>query len=147
MVLLSCDEQLGIESNEVPQNTIEYSKDLFPGKILEKSTADIDGASVWKVKIEGSSGAIVTFYWQKSVSVLFRIDGEKGPYNYELNPPMNLIIFSTAKFLAYESYSSEVLLSWQLRRDNSDDSIWVYKFFLSGRENPITINAKSGDML
>lgn len=146
-VLFSCEEQFGIESNEVPQNTIDYSKQLFSGRVLEKSSVTLDDIAVWKVKIEASSGAIVTFYWQKNYTMLYKIDGEKGPYTYELNPPMDLIIFSTAKFLAFESYSSETLQSWQLVCDSSQNSIWVYQFFLSEREKPITINAKTGDVL
>jgi len=56
-------------------------------------------------------------------------------------------VLSTARFLAFESYSSEKLISWKLIRDNSLDQKWVYQFFLKEKEVPITVNATSGDIM
>ena len=147
LALISCEEQFGVENGEIPKNALEHSKDIFPGKVLEKSTAVIDNVSVWKIRIENNTGAIVTFYWQKNYTILFRIEGEKGPFSYDLKPPLNLIILSTARFLAFESYSDEELESWQLIRDKSNNMQWVYQFFLVDHEKPISINATTGDIL
>ena len=119
LVLFSCEEQFGLDSNKISQDIIDNSLELFPGRILEQSSDKIEGIDVWKVKIENSAGAIVSFYWQKNYTILFRIDGEKGPFNYELKPPLGVIVLSTARFLAFESYSSEKLICWKLMRDNS----------------------------
>ena len=114
IVFFSCEEQFGLDQHEVPQNTIDHSVQLFPGNILEKSSDIVEGIKVWKVKIENNSGAILTFYWEKNYAIIYQIEGEKGPFNYEFNPPLDVIVLSTAKFLAFESYSSEVLNSWKL---------------------------------
>jgi len=146
-VLFSCDEQFGTDSDDVPKNVIDASTQLFPGSILEKSSFVIEDTDVWKVRLENSEGSIVSFYWQKNYNILFRIEGERGPFDYEFKPPLDVIIFSTAKFLAFESYSTEVLDSWKLIRDSSNDQKWVYQFYLQGEENPISINASNGDKL
>ena len=64
LVLFSCEEQFGLESNKISQDIIDNSLELFPGSILEQSSDKIEGIDVWKVKIENSAGAIVSFYWQ-----------------------------------------------------------------------------------
>lgn len=146
-IFFSCEEQFGLDQNEVPQNTIDNSAQLFPGNILETSSDIVEGIKVWKVKIENNSGAIVTFYWQKNYNILYQIEGEKGPFNYEFKPPLDVIVLSTAKFLAFESYSSEVLNSWKLIRDTSHNNHWIYQFFLENAENPISVKAATGDLM
>ncbi|MCG8309439.1 MAG: hypothetical protein MI975_18740 [Cytophagales bacterium] len=145
--LFSCEEQFGLGNDETPQNIIDSSLEMFEGDILEKSIERIDGIDVWKVRLENESGAVISFYWQKNYGILYGIEGEKGPFDYEIKPPLSIIVLSTARFLAFESYSSEVLDSWRLIRDKSNDEQWVYLFFLAGREKPITMDAKSGDLM
>ena len=147
LFLFSCEEQFGLKSNKISQDVIDNSLELFPGSILEKCSDKIEGIDVWKVKIENNAGAIVSFYWQKNYTILFRIEGEKGPFSYELKPHLGIIVVSTARFLAFESYSSEELIYWKLIRDNSLDQKWVYQFFLKEKEVPITVNATSGDII
>ena len=143
----SCDEQDLFSSGNVPQKVIENSLQLFNGEIAETSTSNLDGVDVWKVKLENQSGALLTFYWQRKNNMIFRIIGEQGPFDYELKPPLNTLVFSTAKFLAFESYSKEQLESWQLLRDGQHNLKWVYHFYIRGQQQPISINAVSGDML
>lgn len=146
-VFFSCEEQFGLDQHVVPQNTIDHSIQLFPGNILEKSSDFVEGIKVWKMKIENNSGAILTFYWVKNYNIPYQIEGEKGPFNYELKPPLDVIELSTAKFLAFESYSSKVLNSWKLIRDPSQNNQWIYQFFLKDEENPISVKAATGDLM
>ena len=145
--LISCEEQFGLDNDRISQETIDSSLQLFEGKVLEKKSIQIDGVDVWKVRIENEFGAIVSFYWQRSYIKLFRIEGEKGPFNYELKPPLNVIVLSTARFLALETYESVELQSWRLVRDSSLKPQWVYQFYLKENESPVSINASSGDIL
>lgn len=147
IVFFSCEEQFGLNLNEVPQNTIDNSVQLFPGNILEKSSDIVEGIKVWKVKIENSSGAILTFHWEINYNILYQIEGEKGPFNYEFVPPLDVMVLSTAKFLAFESYSSEVLNSWKLIRDLSQNNQWIYQFFLENEGNPLSVKAATGDLM
>lgn len=146
-LLFSCEEQFGLNNDKISQNIIDTSLQLFDGEILEKKSTKLDGIDVWKVRIENNSGAVVSFYWQRSYTKLFRIEGEKGPFNYDIKPPLTVLVLSTARFLALESYESGELLSWRLIRDSSLNQQWVYQFFIKERESPISINAASGDIV
>ena len=144
--LFSCEEQFGLEENKISQDIIKSSLTMFEGEIIEQVGAKIDGIEVWKVKIENESGALVTFYWQKGYSNLFRIEGERGPFDYEIEPPINIIVLSTARFLAFGSTSNSKLRSWKLIRLEPDQE-WVYQFYLEEMVSPISVDAQSGDPL
>lgn len=145
-ILISCEEQFGLDKNKISQNIISSSLSMFEGEIIEHSGTEIEGVDLWKVKIENNKGALVSFYWQKNYTKLFRIEGEKGPFDYDLKPPLSTIVLSTARFLAFESSSTAKLLSWKLLRQKPDQD-WVYEFILEGTQSPISINALSGDRL
>ena len=146
-LLCSCNEQDLFNSGNVPQAVIDNSTQLFDGNVVEKTTSNLEGVDVWKVRLEKNSGAVLTLYWQRKSNIIYRIIGERGPFNYELKPPLNILNLSTAKFLAFESYSKETLDSWQLLRDGNHNLKWVYRFYIRGQEDPISINATSGDLL
>jgi len=143
----SCEEQFGNYPDTIPKNTIDNSIQMFSGNILEQNSEVIEGIEVWKVRIENEFGATVSFYWQKNYNILYLIIGEHGPFDYELKPPLDIIVFSTAKFLAFESYSAEPLVTWKLIRDKSFNSAWVYQFFLKDGDTPVSVKASSGDIL
>ena len=145
LMSFSCEEQFGIAENEPSQTVIDISLQLFHGDVTEKLTVMEDDVSVWKVKIENNEGAIVSFYWQKNYNIIFKIVGETGPFNYDLRPPLNVLPLSTAKFLAFESYSENQLSLWILKRE-AKDKRWIYQFFILGNESPYTIDATSGDV-
>lgn len=143
----SCEEQFGNYPDTIPQNTLDNSIQMFSGSILEQTSEVIEGIHVWKVRIENEFGAIVSIYWQKNYNILYLVIGERGPFDYELKPPLDVIVFSTAKFLAFESYSAEPLIRWKLIRDKSFKNAWVYQFFLKDGDAPISVKASSGDIL
>jgi len=147
MGLLSCEEQFGIDDNEPSQSVIDISTRLFKGDVLEKLSVIEDNVEVWKIKIKNENGAIISFYWQKNYNIVFKIVGEQGPFNYDIQPPLNVLPLSTARFLAFESYSEEKLSSWILKRDTAEENRWIYQFFINGNESPFTINARSGDVI
>lgn len=147
LISFSCEEQFGNEQIEAPQKIIINSNELFQGQLIEQSSFILDGINVWKIKIENESGSVVSFYWHKSYNLLFMIDGEHGQYDYEMLPPLGVLVLSTAKFLAFESYSEKALTSWNLKRNKSCKNRWVYQFYLNHSELPIRIDAISGDVL
>lgn len=141
----SCEEQFGTDEKLAPQKIIDISRQLFLGNVEENTTVIEDGEAVWKVSISNNQGSLVSFYWQKSYSIIFKIRGERGPYEYDLQPPLNVLPLSTARFLAFESYSTKALSSWSLERSKSDNRGWIYYFYIQGAESPFVINAASGD--
>lgn len=142
ILLSSCEDQLG-NPVDVPGNLINSSLNMFDGEVIEKGGAKIDEVEVWKVRIQQESGAITTFYWRKTFNNLYRIEGEKGPFDYEIRPPMDVINYSTARFLAFNQKSNEDMVSWKFLRSN-DENRWFYQFYLHNVTLPITIDAGSG---
>ena len=147
MLISSCADYDLSNSGNIPRDLLDSSVQLFDGIVVENSSIIIDGAELWKVKIENSAGAALTFYWQKQYQILFRIVGDQGPFNYELKPPVNVLVYSTAKFLAFDGFSNETLESWRLLRDGDKNRNWVYQFYLQGRNDPISINAINGELI
>lgn len=146
-LLFSCNEHTILGKDHIPQKTIDNSLKIFPGNLVETSSSIIEGVQVWKVLIENDQGALVSFSWQKSYNVLFQVDGLRGPFNYELDLPLDVILFSSARFLAFKSHNSETLESWKLFRDKSAQNKLVYQFYLQNKTEPINIVASSGDPL
>lgn len=142
---IACEEQFEGNEKEAPQDVVDITRQIFLGKVVENTTAVEDGVEVWKVSITNNDGAIVSFYWQKSYNIIFKIRGDRGPFTYDLQPPLNVLPLSTARFLAFESYSSKTLSSWCLERNKSDERSWVYCFYIQGNELPLMIDAVSGD--
>lgn len=145
VLLFSCEDPLD-KQVEVPGDLISSAQDLFEGDVLEKGATSIDEVDVWKIKLQNSAGSITTFYWRKTYNNLFRIEGEKGPFDYEIKPPFDVVNFSTAKFLAFNQNTNENMASWTFLRSN-DVNKWYYRFYLKDVENPITIDAGSGEIV
>ena len=147
LIFVSCDEQFGNEQKKISQKIIEDSILLFPGSLFEQSSYVIDEVDLWRVKIENKSETVVTFYWQKKNGILYMIEGDQGPFDYDMHPPYNVISLSTAKFLGFEGYCEGVLVSWKFKRRHDGKNGWVYHFYLKDVELPIVINAANGDIL
>jgi hypothetical protein len=146
-VLLACEEQFNNIQDDIPQKLLDESTLQFSGEIIQSGSAEIDNINLWKVMIENPSGAVVNFYWQKRNNLLYQIEGIKGPFNYNIQPSVSVLNFSSAQFVAYESYLDEALSKWTLKRNDSDASKWIYIFELEGEEDPIVIDAVGGDFL
>ena len=142
LLLSSCEDQLGNPA-DVPGNLINSSLNLFDGEVIEKRGAKVDEVEVWKVRIQKETGAITTFYWRKTFNNIYRIVGEKGPFDYEIRPPMDVINYSTARFLAFNQKSNDDMVSWKFLR-SIDENRWFYQFYLLNVTLPITIDAGSG---
>ena len=67
LFLISCDEQFGLNQNKISQDVINSSLSMFDGDIVEQVGMRLDGIEVWRVRIENTRGAIVSFYWQKKL--------------------------------------------------------------------------------
>ncbi len=144
-LLASCDDPLGLEGDAVPDKLVHNSLDIFQGDVIEKFSARINDVEVWKVSIKNDQGAVTTFYWRKPYNNLFMIEGEKGPFSYELTPPLNVINLSTARFLAFRGDDQE-FISWKIFLLASNKDRWTYRFALSDGTF-ISIDAGSGDII
>jgi len=145
VLLISCENPLE-NQEDVPADLINTTLELFDGEIIEQGSAKLDDVDVWKVKVRHSSNAVTAFYWRKPYYNIFRIVGEKGPFDYNINPPLDVINFTTAKFLAVNPSSDVCLETWEFTR-SSGEIRWYYKFYLQDTEYPITLDAGSGEII
>lgn len=146
-LFFACEENGEMVGGEVPGNLISSSVELFNGQVTESGLATMDGFNVWKVTVENSEEAIVTFYWRTNFGNLHRIDGVRGPFNYELNPPQGVINFSTARFLVQNNNSINQIERWEFVRDDVEPLNWYYIFYSSDPDLEIVIDAANGEMI
>ena len=84
-------------NNSGRQDAIDKALDLFPGTVREVEHEREEGIDAWKVDIINDKGAEVEIYCRKDNGKLLRIDGESGPFDYNIEPPSPLISFEKAK--------------------------------------------------
>ncbi len=152
MVLLmvtSCGDTQNEPSPEPPQNIIDKSLSYFDGDVIEKYQDTEDGVAVWKVKIRNSKGSVLKFYWRVSDGSLYEMEGETGPFDYEVVPGNNLINFQAALTIAKGSVKNDNLQGWYLKKESRFKDIWVYEFEfdINGNDIKVYIDAASGNVL
>lgn len=70
--------------------------------------------------------------------------GTSPSFDYEVQPGMNLINYSTAKTIALNVKNGDII-DWKLEKDESDNR-WEYRFLIS-LEWEIRIDAATGVVL
>ncbi len=145
----ACDKATDNLNINVPEGIIIKSLELFDGNIIEKKSDEEDGNKTWEVKIQNSEGSKVKFYWLVGNEALYRIDGQEGPFDYDLNPGNNLINFSVAKTVAMGAVKIEALVKWQIRKEEKFTDNWVYNFEFNKTNGSTTvyIDAENGNIL
>lgn len=133
----------------VPQEIISNSLSLFGGTVVAEGLETENGIEAWEVEIQNSEGAIVRFYWAIDNQTLVKIEGNQGPYTYEINPGSGLINFSTARAFAVSAVKNDSLVSWQLKREEEFADDWVYEFEIADGldETIVYIDAMNGNVL
>ena len=136
------DSSNGVVTNK--SSAIEKALALFQGTVREVEMEIEEGVRSWKVDIIGDEGSEVEIYIRESNGALFRIDGEAGPFFYEIVPGEGFISYSEAKAIA-ESIASGDFSEWRLRQDDSYNMQWVYSFKFG--EIEIVLRASDGEVL
>lgn len=149
VIIYACDKTTNDLNINVPEGIISKSLELFDGIIIEKESGEEDGNKTWEIRIQNSEGSKVKFYWLIGNEALHRIDGQEGPFDYDLKPGNNLINFSVAKTVAMGSVKIESLVKWQLRKEEKFNDSWVYNFEFDKVKGSTTvyIDAENGNIL
>jgi hypothetical protein len=147
--LYSC-EKSSENTPEVPQSVIDKSLNLFTGAVTEKKFVSEEGIDSWEVKIEDTNGSVLTFYWAASNEMLVKMEGDQGPFDYEIVPGMGLINYSAAKTFAIAAVKNNAVARWQLKKEDKFINKWVYSFEMNksgGGTTKVYIDAQNGDVL
>ncbi len=130
------------------QDAISKALEMTSGTIISSSTnTNAEGEKYFEVEVETTSGAIIEFEYFELNGELKGIEGDSGPFDYEVNPGMGLIKFSTAKNAALNAQPGEVL-RWSLKEDSPD--VWLYTFEIlnsNQEEFTVEVNALTGEIV
>lgn len=141
----SCSDDDEEISPLTQQDAISKALMMTPGTVLSSSTeTNAEGLTYFDVAVQTSTGAIVEFEYYQVDGALKEIEGDQGPFDYELNPGMGLIKFSAAKNAALNAQPGEVL-RWSLKEQFPD--VWIYAFDVlnsNGEEFNVEVNAQTG---
>ncbi len=134
---------------DIPQQIIDNSTSMFEGSVIEKELDNEEGIEAWEIKIQNTNSSTVKFYWAVSNQALVKIEGDQGPFDYELNPGMNLINFSTAKTFAISALKNDAITKWELEQNDNFLDQWVYIFEMDddGETVKVYVDATNGDIL
>ena len=132
---------------EVPQDLIDKSLELFDGNVTERESEQENGVDSWEIKIENENGSVVKFYWPKNGQTLIKMEGQTGPFNYNINIGNNLINLRTAQTVAKSAVKNDNVSKWKLEQDDDFIGKWVYSFELDDVLTTVIIDAENGDIL
>ncbi|MCL6494201.1 MAG: PepSY domain-containing protein [Ignavibacterium sp.] len=117
------------------------------GQVSVVSTNRINNGAHWEVKVDmPGDGGIVKFEYFVSNNELKEIKGLTPSFDYEVEPGNNLINYSSAKSIALNAVSGNIL-EWKLEFDLSDN-MWQYRFQImsGGSDWEVRLNANNGNI-
>ena len=140
--LMSCSDD--DSSLQAPDSAVNKALALIPGTVVSSEPETEEGIAAWKVEIRTDLGAEVEVYCRQDNGGLLRIEGESGPFDYNIDPGNSLIDFTQAKTVGSGVITGD-LVEWQLRIEDKYNNIWVYT--LEYAQSTVFINAVDGSVL
>lgn len=131
-------------SMQAPESAVNKALSFISGTIIESEPEMEEGVAAWKVEIRTPEGAEVEVYCRQDNGDLLRIDGDTGPFDYNIDPGNGLIDFSQAQMIA-EAVAIGSLSEWRLRREDKYNNTWVY--LLEYTSNKVYVSADDGSVL
>ena len=141
--MISCDKNDG----DPIDDAIKKSKQYFDGEVVKTEREKDDGEWVIKITMLNSKGAVVEFEFLEKNIELRDAQGEKGPFDYDVNFDSGLMNFQDAKSIADKEYGNDELQEWELDEKSDFNNKWVYEFDYQHGDMEIYIDAKTGDVL
>ena len=142
--MMACDSTNDTKP-QLPQLILDQSLEIFSGTIINSGLEEEEGSEFWEIKIENDEGAIVNFYWTVVGQELRKIEGDQGPFNYDLWPGDRFINFSTAKTVAIGGVKNSNITSWELAQEEEFNDLWVYTFRFDLQK--VYVDAENGNIL
>lgn len=141
--MISCDKNDG----DPIDDAIKKSKQYFDGEVVKTEREKDDGEWIIKTTMLNSKGAAVEFEFLEKNIELRDAQGEKGPFDYDVNFDGGLMNFQAAKAIADKEFGNDALEEWNLEEKSDFGNIWVYEFDYKNTDEEIIIDAKTGDVL
>ena len=147
---IACSEDVSSSNNNSPiteTQAVQKAKQVNSGAVTKTELTTHNGIKVWEVYMTTPSGGQLKIKYQVDDGTMVDMKGTSPSFEYEVQPGMNLIDYSTAKSVALNAKNGEIL-EWKLGKDESDNN-WQYRFFIrnSGQDWEIRIDATTGVVL
>ena len=148
-IFAACEEEeVSPQINEA-QAVEKATSMVSEGTVSDTSTSTTtEGAVYYEVDITASSGAVIEVELFQATGELKEIEGDNGPFSYEVDPGMGLKTFTQAKAAALAAQPGDVL-SWSLEKDSSS-GLWGYEFVIldsNQEDHAVRINASTGEVI
>lgn len=145
----ACKEEVTAPSADGKTQVIQKSSAMSNGRILSADLrSDDNHKNHWEVKVDmPGDGGIVKFEFHIGTNDLRQIKGITPSFDYEINPEMGLITYSSSKSIALNAVKGNIT-EWKLEKDVSDNQ-WQYRFQVlsSGTDFEVRLNAINGSVI
>ncbi len=145
IIAFSCDSKTSESNPEVPQHIIDKTLEYFEGEVIEKDLENEEGIEAWTIVVEDNNESIVKFYWPVNGQNLLKMEGQKGPFDYDIWPGDDLINFSTARTVAIGALKNNNITKWELAQEDEFIDKWIYTFEFGSQK--VYVDAENGDVL
>lgn len=147
---IACSDDVNSSNNNSPiseTQAVQKAQQTNPGTVTKTELTTHNGVKVWEVYMITTSGGELKIKYRVADGTMVEMKGTSPSFDYEVEPGMNLIKYSSAKSIALNAKSGEIQL-WKLEKDESDNR-WEYRFFIrsAGQDWEIRINAVTGVVL
>lgn len=110
-------------------------KQILPNaQILSTRADDEDDIPTWKVHAGLANGARLSFELLQANGVIISIEGDVGPFDYDLTPGNGIASLSAAMAAAKRAQPGTVV-KWELELE--DDRRWEYEFYVRDAQGAV----------
>jgi uncharacterized membrane protein YkoI len=151
----ACGDEDEVVGPLTSEQAVSQALGSLSGTTGTVSSTEMDSTSsnqvYYDIDVITSEGAVIEFEYFQADGKLKSIEGDSGPFDYEVNPGMGLILYSNAKGTALGTIQDQSgqVLRWVLAFDD-DLNTWVYTFeVMNGNEEESTvmIDAATGNII
>ena len=123
-----------VKSHEVsPDDVIEILEELFPGGIVVETEEDEErGLTVLKFQVQLDDDAFIEFSLIVELGKILEIEGQLGPFNYDLEPGGNFVGLQRAIQEALGEITGGEIERWELELE--EDNKWEFEVHIVNDE-------------
>jgi len=131
-------------TNISAQQAAAKALNIVSGQVTSTELDNTGTVPEWDVDVTTDAGSKIELEFDHATGNLLEIEGNEGPFTYEVDPGLGLVIFSQAKETAMQEVDFGEITKWELEKDEAGK--WIYEFIIAndGQEQQIKIDAATG---
>lgn len=148
LVFTACKDEVTAPTNQMSeQQSVQKSLSSVQSNLVSVTRIKSNDDGLWEVKVLTPSGALIKFEYFEMTGNIREIHGLSGPFDYNLNPGNDLLLYQNVRVIALNAKSGNIT-SWKFEKDESDNR-WEYRFFITADDGnwELRIHAQTGQVL